>query len=266
MSAPAMSAPAMSSGGAVDPVAGAANDMMGAIMGAWEAIKPQIVPATMITAILTVPMAVLGWFVLVTFGPSGFGAVLVLLLALAQLAGTLVLMPALVRFVLGVHLGQPVDVRGVIMEQVADVKTVAPNFLVFGLVAGVAAMFLLVPAVLVAVFVGQIYFVEGKRYADAIGRNFELVKRDMVTVIVNVFVPALLFAIGLFIAGYILAVLPLIGGLMGALGRAIGQAIMLPIILMLATRMYFQYRRRFEGGDPEGEARARLGAPALPGA
>jgi MFS family permease len=255
----------MSGNNMVDPVAGAANDVMGFVTGAWEAIKPQIVQATMITAILTVPMAVLGWFVLVTFGPFGFGAVLLLLLALAQLVGTLILTPALVRFVLGVHLGQPVDVRGAIMEQVADRRTVALNFLVFGIVAGIAAMFLVVPAVFVAVFVGQIYFVEGKRHGDAIGRNFELVKRDIVAPIVNVFVPALVFGIGLLIAGYILGVLPLIGGLMGALGRALGQAIMLPVILMLCTRLYFQQRRRFEGGDPEGEARARLGAPALPG-
>ena len=240
------------------------NNMMAFVVGAWEAIKPQIIPATLITAILSVPMAVLGWFVLVTFGPLGFGAILLLLLALAQLAGTLILMPALVRFVLGVHLGQPVDIRTAIMSQVADFKTVGLNFLVFGIVAGIAAVFLIIPAIFVAVFVGQIYFVEGKRFGDAIGRNVELVKRDWVTATVNVLVPAVVLAVGLGIVGFILGVLPVIGGLMGALGRAVGQAVITPIIMMLCTRMYFDYRRRFEGGDPEAEARARLGAPALP--
>ena len=256
--------PMAASGAAVAPVAGFANNMVAVVVGAWEAIKPQIIPATLITAILSVPMAVLGWFVLVTFGPFGFGALLLMVLALAQLAGTLILMPALVRFVLGVHLGQPVDIRTAIMSQVADFKTVGLNFLAFGLVAGVAAVFLIVPAIFVAVFIGQIYFVEGKRFGGAIGRNVELVKRDWVTATVNVLVPAIVLAFGLGLVGYILGVLPVIGGLTGALGRAVGQAVITPIILMICTRMYFDYRRRFEGGDPEGEARARLGAPALP--
>ena len=256
--------PMAASGAAVAPVAGFANNMLAVVVGAWEAIKPQIIPATLITAILSVPMAVLGWFVLVTFGPFGFGALLLMVLALAQLAGTLILMPALVRFVLGVHLGQPVDIRTAIMSQVADFKTVGLNFLVFGLVAAIGAVFLIVPAIFVAVFIGQIYFVEGKRFGDAIGRNVELVKRDWVTATVNVLVPAIAMAIVLGVVGFILGVLPVIGGLMGALGRAVGQAVITPIILMMCTRMYFDYRRRFEGGDPEGEARARLGAPALP--
>ncbi len=239
-------------------------DVKTAALNAWEAIKPQIVPATLITAILSVPMAVLGWLVLITFGATGFGALLLLVLALAQVVGSLIVFPALIRFVIGVHLGQPQDVQVVIKQQIADLKVNAPNFIVFGLIAAIAAVFLIVPAIFVAAFIGPIFFVEGKRMMDAITRNVDLVKRDPVPVIVNVLVVAVVGAIGLGIIGAILGFLPAVGGLLGALARAIGQSILSPVVLMLTTQMYFQYRRRFEGGDPESDARASLSAAALP--
>ncbi len=247
------------------PIVGTSgNDIKNFALGAWEAIHPQIIPATLITAILTVPMAVIGWFVLVTLGGAGFGGILLMVLALVQLVGSLIVFPALIRFVISVHLGQPLDVRTAIVEQVTNFKSVAPNFLLFGLVAGVAAIAFIVPMVFVAIFIGPIFFVEGKRYIDAIRRNFEMVKRDWVTVTLNVLVPALVGGVALAVVGIVLGLIPFIGVLLGMLGRAIGQAILTPIVLMLMTRMYFIYRRQTEGGDPEAEARGRLGVPALP--
>ena len=239
-------------------------DIVGAATAAWRAIEPHILPAALVTAIVSVPMAVLGWLVLITLGGTTFGGLLLMLLALVQFAATLIVFPALIRFVLGVHLGQPIDIQDAIKQQVADIINVGLNFLVFGLVAGVAAIFLVVPALFVAAFIGPIYFVEGKRMFAAITRNVDLVKRDWIPVVVHVLVVAVLGAIALGIVGAIFAVIPAIGGLLGALLRAVGQSILSPIVLMMTTQMYFQWRRRFEGGDPEAEARERLGTAALP--
>ncbi len=248
----------------VAPTSISVDSIKAAGLRAWDGIKDHIVHATLITAIVSVPMAVLSWLVTISLGVTGFGWVLLLLFMLVRIAATLVLAAALMRFVLGVAVGQPIDPKAAIEAQIADIKTVALNFLLFGVVTAIAVVFVVVPAFFVAAFLGPIYFGEGKRMGDAISRNVELVKRDPWPLIVNALVLGVIGGVVIAIPAMVFAYVPFLGGLVSGLITAVGFAALTPVILMLLVQAYFQFRQRFDGGDPVAEVRAHLAAPPAP--
>ena len=72
------------------------------------------------------------------------------------------------------------------------------------------------------------------------------------------------FSIGRYVLAMILGFLPL-GLLLGMIVAGIVSAAMVTYTVGLSIWFYFNYRRRFEGGDPESEGRAALaGISSLP--
>ena len=237
------------------PVAGAKADLVSAVKTALQGGLSVVAPTATVTVgvfiALMVPVSVLVWLFAVIL-PAGAAFALGSLLGLAQLAAMLILIPSAYRYVLAAHLGQPITPMAAVAEVRAKLVDVLVNMLVPGIVLGV--------------FAGPIYWLEGRKVGDAIGRNFNLIGKDVVTIIVTwvaLIVPVFV----------VLLVLGIVFGYMGSLGLLlillvsdVLNAVMIAYTLGLSTWFYFDIRRRFETADPEGEARARLGAPALPGA
>jgi len=232
-------------------VAAAPEDVVGAIKQALqrglEVFLPVAAGATLLVAAVYVPISLLGQLGLMIL-PLGIAAILATLLMLVQLAAMTILMPSLYRYILGAYLGQPVDLRATVQDQVANAKDVIVNCFVPGIVLGV--------------FAGPIYFVEGKKLGEVISRNFNLLGKNLVPILGALFGVGLAAALVIFIPSWILGMLPA-GGLLAGLWGAIVTSVMFAYFASFSVAMYFDLRRRFEGGDPEGEARERL-AVALP--
>jgi len=230
----------------------AADDVVGAIkqalMRGVEVFTPVAAGATLLIAAVMVPLALVAQLGLMIL-PLGLAAVLALLLTLVQLAAMVLVVPALYRYILGAYLGEPVDLRATVQGQVANAKDVIVNCFIPGLVLGV--------------FAGPIYFVEGKKLAEVIARNFNLLGRSLVPLLGALFGTMIAVSLAVYLVSWILGLLPF-GGLLASLFSNVVYAIMLAFFAAFSVANYFDLRRRFEGGDPEGEARARLAAAALP--
>jgi len=260
MSAPASMMPAtpstMANDGAMPEggVAAAPEDVVGAIKHALlrglEVFTPVAAGATLLVAAVFVPLALLGQIFL-QFLPLGVAGVLTLLLALAQLAALTIVLPSLHRYILGAYLGEPVDLVANVKVQVANAKDVVVNCFV--------------PSLVLGVFAGPIYFVEGKKLGEVISRNFNLLGRHLVPILGAVFGFAIVATLVNYLVAWILGMLP-VGWLLASLWINTMTAIMVAYFASFSVAMYFDLRRRFEGGDPEGEARARLAAALPPGA
>lgn len=227
------------------------NAVKAALLGGWSVAAPTATVTVGAFIALMVPVSVFIWL-LARLLPPGVAFGLGSLLGLAQVAAMLILIPSAYRFVLAAHLGQPITPQAAVAEVRAKLGDVLVNMLVPGIVLGV--------------FAGPVYWLEGKKVGDAIGRNFNLIGKDVATIVltwVALVVPIVVVTI----------VLGVVFGLMGSLGLLLTllvsdvlNAVMIAYTLGLSTWFYFDIRRRFETADPEGEARARLGAPELPGA
>ncbi|MCA9717694.1 MAG: FHA domain-containing protein [Myxococcales bacterium] len=229
------------------------DNLKGAFGDAWRLHQAELVPAAMIIGGVTIPAALLG----IVFGLIPVvGPILGGLLALvAGLALGFVCVPAATQLLMNRHLGQPVAWLPTINAQIPNLKVLVPSFLVAGLLAGIGAIFLVVPAIILGCFIGPIYFAEDKRIVDITKRNVELALKEPVPLIVKFVVPALalglVFYLATLIFGWIWA--PLIG-----LVVAVLEAIALPFMMSLSITQYFQVRQKHEGGDPLAEARPRL--------
>jgi hypothetical protein len=226
-------------------------DVVGAIKHALsrglDVFLPVAAGASLLVAGVLVPIAVVAQLGLMIL-PLGIAALLAMLLTLAQLAAMTIVMPSLFRYILGAYLGQPVDLQGTVRAQIANAKDVIVNCFVPGIVLGV--------------FAGPIYFCEGKKLGDVISRNFNLLGRNLVPILGGLFGVAIAVTIVNYLVGWILGMLPF-GGLLASLWINIVSSVMAAYFASFSVAMYFDLRRRFEGGDPEGEARTRLAA-ALP--
>jgi len=232
-------------------VAPAPTDVVGAIKHALlrglDVFLPVAAGATLLVAGVAVPISLLAWAGLMVL-PLGVAALLAMLLTLVQLAAMTIVVPSLYRYVLGAYLGKPVDLRSTVQAQIANAKDVIVNCFVPGIVLGV--------------FAGPIYFCEGKKLGDVISRNFNLLGKNLVPILGSVFAVAIAGSIGIYLFGWLLSLLPF-GGLFAILWNNILTSVMAAYFVAFSVAMYFDLRRRFEGGDPEGEARTRL-ADALP--
>ena len=95
------------------------------------------------------------------------------------------------------------------------------------------------------------------------GRNFNLLGKELVPILVSGLAFAIAVAIPQVILGMILIHLPF-GGVLVAVVNAVITSVLLGYFAALSVSLYFAVRRKHEGGDPEGEARAALsGTPAL---
>ncbi|MBA3550358.1 MAG: hypothetical protein H0T76_28115 [Nannocystis sp.] len=234
-------------------VAAPPEDVVGAIkhglQRGLDVFLPAAAGATLLVAAVFVPISLVAQLGLMIL-PLGLAAILAMLLTLAQLAAMTIMMPALYRYVLGAYLGQPVDLRATVQDQIANAKDVIVNCFV--------------PAIVLGVFAGPIYFVEGKKLGDVIKRNFELLSRNLVPILGAVFGVAIAAGVLIFLFSWILGLLPA-GGLLASLFANLVVAIVTAYFASYSVAMYFDLRRRFEGGDPEGEARERLSLALPPG-
>ena len=227
------------------------NDVKVALAGGWSVLAPTAVLVVGMFAAVLIPVSVLAWL-LVMILPLGVAGILAGLLALAQALAMIILVPAAYRYLLGAHLGQPVTPRAAVEEVRAKIADVFVNMLVPGIVLGV--------------FAGPIYWVEGKKLGEVISRNFQLLGRDVVTIIVSWL--ALVIPISIvsqIVTWLFFKILGTFGLLLASIITNSLTAVMIAYGLGLSTWFYFNIRRRFEGGDPEGDARVRLAA-SLPAA
>jgi hypothetical protein len=224
------------------------EDFVALYKQAWEFIKPVLVPASLIVGGITIPVAlasgILGFIPVV-------GGVLAALLGLAQALVMPLAVAALTRFLLGMHLNQPVDWMTAWKQQIANVKMVWLSFFVAGLIAGVGAIFLIIPGILLGAFIGPVYFCEGKRMVDINLRNLEITKQDPLLPIIAFIVAALGVALVIAVPVWILGLIPFIGGLLASVLTAAVTAVFMPFMISLSIILYFRLRRRFEGGEPE---------------
>jgi hypothetical protein len=231
-------------------------DLGGAIKqifaGGWSVLAPVAAPVVVVVAAVLIPLSLLGHLMVMALGAS-IGGLLAMLLALAQFAAGLVLFPAMTRFVLGHYLGQPISIQAAIQEQIAKIADVLVN-------CDIA----LIP---LGIFAGPIYFVEGKKLGEVVSRNFNLLTKDLVPIIVAIAAGTLGLILTQWILGKIVGLLPF-AWLFSAIIFGSVSAFLVAYGAALSVWLYFTVRRKHEGGDPEGEARARLGAPqtALPAA
>ncbi len=249
-------------GGGAPPASGApltisSSDLQALFKQAWGILQPVLIPAALVVGALTVPVAlasgILGLIPVV-------GPILAGLLGLAQALLMPLAIAAVYRFMLGVYLGLPIDWQDAWRQQIADVKEVWLSFFVSGLLAGVGALFLIIPGILLGAFIGPVHFVEGKRMVDVNLRTLDLTKRDPVPLIVIFIVTGLVAGLAIGIPLAILGLIPLIGGLLSGLLGAAAMAVLIPFGATLSLILYFGFRRRFEGGEPEEAARAILAA------
>lgn len=253
--APQAAAPIASVAVPHDPPAGGKPDLVSdvkiALAGGWTVLAPTAVLVVGMFAAVLIPVSVLAWL-LVMILPLSIAGLLAGLLALAQALAMIILVPAAYRYLLGAHLGQPVTPRAAVEEVRAKIGDVFVNMLVPGIVLGV--------------FAGPIYWVEGKKLGDSISRNFQLLGRDVVTIIVAWL--ALVIPIQIvnqIVTWLFFKILGTFGLLLASIISNSLSAVMIAYGLGLSTWFYFNIRRRFEGGDPEGDARVRLAA-SLPAA
>ena len=107
--------------------------------------------------------------------------------------------------------------------------------------------------------------IEGKKLGEVISRNFNLLGRDIVTIIVSWLALIVPLAITVGIVNWLLVkLLGVVGLLLASIVSNTLSAVMIAYGIGLGTWFYFNIRRRFEGGDPEGDARVRLGASLPP--
>ena len=255
---PASIMPAMptQAGDEAPPVASdappAANDVVGAIkqllLRGLQVFSPVAGMTTLLVAAVYLPTSLLAQIGLLLL-PLSLAGILALLLTLVQLAAMLIVLPALYRYIIGAYLGQPVDLRTTVNEQVPRAADVIVNCDI--------------PLAVFGVFAGPIYWVEGKKLGDVISRNFNLLGKNLVPILGAAFGVGLAAGLVIFIPSYILAYLPL-GGLLASLWGNVIASVVVAFFAAFSVATYFDMRRSLEGGDPEGEARARLAAPALP--
>jgi len=226
---------------------------------AWEFLKPVLIPAVLTTGAVTVPVAVAGWILglIPVVGP-----ILGLLLTLAEALVMPFAIAALTRFLLGHYLNHPVDWITSWKQQIANPKMVWVSFVVAGLIAGVGALFLIIPGILLGSFIGIIYFCEGKRMVDINMRNLEIAKQDPMLLIISLIVVIIGVALALGVPIWVLGLIPFVGGLLVSVLVAASIAVITPFLLVLSILLYFQIRRRFEGGEPEVGAMQMLIATA----
>ena len=210
----------------------------------WGVVQPVFVNTVLMAAAVFVPLNLITALYLMIFPVSLWG-IMGILVSLAKLAGFVILIPSLFRYVLGAHLGVPIEPKAAVQETVAKVADRAVNCFIPYLVFGVLA--------------APIYYVENKKVGEVISRNFALWGKDWVTIIVSGLAFGLVFGVASTVLGMILGMLPL-GLLLAQLFAAIITSVGLAFYTGLSSAFYFSYRRRFEGGDPEAEGRAALTA------
>ncbi|HEY8377830.1 MAG TPA: hypothetical protein VIK91_15145, partial [Nannocystis sp.] len=219
---------------------------------AWATLQPVAVPAVATLAAVLVPLGLLyqlGFMIL----PTGLAGLLGLLINLAQLAAMIILFPSVARFLLGSHIGKPIPIQTAVNQSIQKAADVAVHCAVASIPLGV--------------FVPSIYYVEDKKIGASIGRNFNLLAKELVPILVSIFAFGFAFAIGSGIVVYIFTLLPA-GAILASVVSNTLTAFAMAYMSALGVSQYFAVRRKHEGGDPEGEARARLGAAeaALPAA
>ncbi|SFE40286.1 FHA domain-containing protein [Nannocystis exedens] len=238
---------------AVGPAGGDLVSQVKFILGeGWKVFQPVAAPAVATVGAVLIPIGLLAQLGLMIL-PLSIAALLATLLSLVQLAAMVILMPALGRFMLSSYLGQPISIQAAVQESIARVADVAVNCFIPGIVFGV--------------FAAPIYYVEDKKIGAVIGRNFNLLGKELVPILASVFGAALAVGIGMTIVSIIFGFLPLGGILSSILVNGV-TAFLVAFFSALSVWLYFWVRRKHEGGDPESEARARLGgaASALPSA
>jgi hypothetical protein len=245
---PVLPAPTGAAGAGAAPAEG---DVVGqvkyALQRGLDVFMPVAASATMLIAALYVTVGVLVQLFLMIL-PLGLAGALAGLLALAQLLAMVIVMPGLYRYILGSYLGQPVELVPTVKAQIPRAADVAVNCFI--------------PMILLGVFAGPVYWVEDKKIGDVIGRNFSLFGKNLVPILLSLLGIGVVVAIVSGIPAWILTKLPF-GGLLASIWSNLVISVVVAFFASFSVAMYFDLRRRHEGGDPESEARARLTA-ALP--
>ena len=242
------------------PVDGAANPAPGdgdlvaqikhALLRGLEVFMPVAAGATMVVAAVYVSVGVLVQLFAMIL-PTGVASLLALVLLLAQVAVMVLLMPGLYRHILGSYLGQPVELIPTVQAQIPRAADVAVNCFV--------------PMIVLGVFAGPVYWVENKKLGDVIKRNFSLLGLYLGPILLSLLAAIVAVAIIAGIPAWILGKLPL-GGLLASIWSNLVISLLVVYFASFSVAMYFDLRRRHEGGDPEGEARAQLSAALPPAA
>ncbi len=229
------------------------ENIKGALAGAWTLHQGELVPAAMIIGGVTIPAALVGlvFGLIPVVGPVLSGLVSLV----AALALGFICVPATTQLLMNRHLGQPVEWLPTIQAQVPNLKTIVPSFLVAGLIAGIGAVLLIAPGIILGAFIGAIYFAEDKRIVDITKRNIELALKEPVPLIVKFIIPMLGIGFVFWLVSYLFG---LIWAPLGGLLLAVLEAVALPFLLSLSITQYFQIRQKHEGGDPLADARPKL--------
>jgi hypothetical protein len=129
------------------------------------------------------------------------------------------------------------------------------------IIIGIGTIFFIVPGIIVGMFALPAYLVEGKRLGGINLRSAELVMKDPghhLGLAVLVMLAALPLAIGVGIASFILAFIPILGGLLVAVLTTAFVVVVLPFVYLVWTLIYFDTRQRLENVDPRVEGAAIL--------
>ncbi len=237
------------------------DDLKASLKDAWTLVAPVLVSASLMVAAIEVPATlaalVLGWI-------PAVGTILAGLINLAASIAMILVGVAVTRFLLNQRLGQPSQWLPTLKYELTGerAKAVLPSMIVAGLIAGVASIFLIVPGILVGCFISVIFLLEDKKMVDINGRNFELVKHEMVPLIVRYLVLLVGAGIGIgllvFIVGFIDGLIGLTSAPLTRLTTAILISVFMPYAVSFSITQYLRLRGKYEGGLPEAEMRQRL--------
>ncbi len=224
------------------------------LAGGWAVIQPVFVTATIMYAAVAVTYAGISSLLATLALKLGWGWLITLvmwlirLLSLGMLVGFLVVIPSIVRHVLGSYLGVPMDPKSAIQDTIKN--------------AGDRVVNCTIAMIPLGIFAGPIYFVEGKKLGPNVTRNWQLLPKDIATILLTLLVGGVASAVGIAALGFVLGLVPFLGPVLVAIGGALVQSAFFAYFMGVGIYFYFTLRRRLEGGDPEAEGRAALGGVA----
>jgi hypothetical protein len=207
---------------------------------AWAFLQPNLVPVALtMAAVIVVPALarfLLGWIPVL-------GTIINIAAGLIGAVATPLSAVVLVYYVLKVRAGQPIGIVDAWKTIAGSFVAVWVNLLVAGIVAGIGAIFLVVPGIMLGFFAVPMFLLENKRLLAINMGSLEWVKRDLVKIIVVVLIAACA-AVPIAIVGGILGfVLGLISDYLGAginvLFGTLGGAIVVTMVMVIAVQMYF---------------------------
>lgn len=231
-----------------------AEPWMDVLKGGWEDLQPHIKQAPIVLGVLTVPVGVL-WGV-VSFVPSlaSVASLVAMVANLAMVFGYV----GLAHYVIRHRIGEELDWQQAWKYAIArPVPTFVSMFLA-GILAFVGAIALIIPGLALGLFIVPALVAEGRENFGLNARSLTLFVQEPIRILLVGLCGGLAIGVAGIAVGIVFGFVPAVGALLGGLAGAVIQAAGGAWLMFVMVRLYFDLRRRYEGGDPEAETAAYL--------